>query len=223
MNAALGETERIQLVQDLRGVIGALERHDDADFEHRLGQLLRAREEGLFVHVAKLTRELHRALSDMRLDNRLAELAGSEIPDACGRLDYVVQVTERAAHRTLDLVEASRALASDIVSCAGGVTPEGARRAIVLDAEKLRGHLSELAQAQEYQDISGQIIRRVIDLVRNVENALLDLLRVSGSRAQPGAAPRAVAPGSLQGPAVPGTVSGASQQDADELLASLGF
>jgi len=222
MNAALGDAERIRLVQDLRGIIGALEQRDDDDFEQRLGQLLRAREEGLFVHVAKLTRELHRALSDMRLDNRLAELAGSEIPDACGRLDYVVQVTERAAHRTLDLVEASRALATDIASCASGVTPAGAGQAIMLDAERLRGHLTELAQAQEYQDISGQIIRRVIDLVRNVENALLDLLRISGSRAQPGAV-RAVVPGSLQGPAVPGTVSGASQHDADELLASLGF
>jgi chemotaxis protein CheZ len=223
MNAQLAGGERQALAQRLRGMLGALEKGDEQDFEQQLGALLRAREEGLFVHLARLTRSLHQALSELQMDSRLADLAGSDIPDACGRLDYVVQVTERAAHRTLDLVEDSQRCALSILQHAQALAgPPGMPESLAGDAEQLRANLRELAQAQEYQDIAGQTIRRVITLVRNVESALLDLLRAAGSRPQAGSARSAPAPLNLRGPAMPGEIA-ASQQDADELLASLGF
>jgi chemotaxis protein CheZ len=220
MNAAVASDERLRLASGLRRLLAAVESGDDAAVETGLAELLRAREEGLFVHLARLTRELHRALGELGLDSRLSDLAGSGIPDACGRLDYVVQVTEQAAHRTLDLVDSSRLLAADILSHATVMPASSERQAILDDTEKLRHQLTELAQAQEYQDIAGQTIKRVIGLVRNVEQALLDLLRAAGSRTA--SAPiKPVAPRGLEGPALPG--AGHSQQDADALLASLGF
>jgi len=220
MNAAVASDERLRLASGLRKLLAAVESGDDAAVEAGLAELLRAREEGLFVHLARLTRELHRALGELGLDSRLSDLAGSGIPDACGRLDYVVQVTEQAAHRTLDLVDSSRLLAAGILARATAMPDSEERQAILRDTATLRHQLTELAQAQEYQDIAGQTIKRVIGLVRNVEQALLDLLRAAGSR--PVSAPiKPVAPRGLEGPALPGT--GHSQQDADELLASLGF
>ncbi|MEW6167202.1 MAG: protein phosphatase CheZ [Pseudomonadota bacterium] len=240
--ARVGE-QRARTVQRLRELLAALEAGDDETFDAGLDALVRARETGLFAYVARLTRELHEAVVEMRMDERLARLAGDEIPDARDRLDYVMQVTESAAHRTLDLVDEAREVAAGIDRAAAQLAeteavlaeahPDVASVGVLMHevhgeltrcAAALRGTLSELAQAQAYQDISGQIIKRVITLVRNVETALLELLRAAGSGLQ-SAPQRPIQPlsGELAGPALPGQAGAASQQDADELLASLGF
>ncbi|MGQ0621033.1 MAG: protein phosphatase CheZ [Panacagrimonas sp.] len=203
-------------------------------------------EQGLFVSVARLTRELHDAMQELRMDERLASLAGSEIPDACSRLDYVVKVTEEAAHRTLDLVEHGRELTMQIETCVQSLgqacereqTGAGSRHTqsrlvasvdelgaqIVATNEQLRGTLSQLAQAQEYQDLAGQVIKRVTQLVRSVERALIDLLRAAGTQVGAGQTVRESPVGGLHGPAIAGlTPAAVSQDDADSLLAELGF
>ena len=241
---------RAELLARMRELVVHLEDGDDAGFEARFASLVQAREQGLFVNVAKLTRELHDAVRELRFDEHLASLAGDAIPDACSRLDYVVQVTEEAAHKTLDLVEQTRALtgriessvsamgracelaqsqmqsptqafraAPDLVSC---VDDLGAQ--IVAANEALRGKLSQLAQAQEYQDLAGQVIKRVTLLVRSVERALIDLLRASGTHLGNRNAAADAPPNGLHGPAIAGvTPAAVSQDDADSLLAELGF
>lgn len=182
----------------------------------------------------QVARELHQQLRALGYDERLARLAGSDVPEACDRLDYVVRVSEHAAHQTLDIVDEARAVAADLQLAAAELQrvlpelPEAQRERVRLagvtvteDADALRSKLTRLAQAQEYQDVSGQVIRQVIGLVRNVEHALLDLLRSNG--VLPSEAPRGREPGGLAGPAVPGVVKGASQSDADDLLSSLGL
>jgi len=189
-----------------------------------------ADEAALYAGVARLTRSLHEGLRQLGLDARLSQVAGSDMPDAVVRLDHVVRMTEDAAHRTLDLVDEGRAVAgslADVRAClerlqgrAGFINPAELRASCEVAAEaetRLRATLTALAQAQEYQDLSGQIIRRVIGLVRNAEGALLELL---GGQL-PTAATAAAQP-DLAGPAVPG-MKAADQNDADRLLASLGF
>jgi chemotaxis protein CheZ len=198
----------------------------------------------LFVSVAKLTRELHDAVSELRFDDHLSRLAGQEIPDACSRLDYVVKVTEDAAHRTLDLVEQGQRLVHEIdASCDDlasacqraqryAISPyalsglvcgvDEVRASVKAHLEQLRSRLSQLAQAQEYQDLSGQVIRRVTQLVRGIEQALIALLRAAGTGSVNTVTP-GITPG-LQGPAIPGvTLAAVNQDDADALLAELGF
>lgn len=218
----------------LRDLMVAYEAGDDALYESQFTQLIRERENGLFVSVARLTRELHQQIFSSNLDNQLNSMAQEQIPDACSRLDYVVQLTEKAAHKTLDLVERSRVslrqiqLAGEFISA----LPQQASLTQAMSlinggSEELRAQLSELAQAQEYQDLSGQLIKRVISLVRGVEGALLELLRAAGPLQNSMAAPistAVVAETNLQGPAVPGlNRSQVSQEDADALLSSLGF
>jgi chemotaxis protein CheZ len=210
-------------LQRARELVASLERGDEAGYETLLAQLLRERENSLFVAVARLTRELHQAITDNRLDAQLLNLARDELPDACSRLDYVVRLTEEAAHRTLDLVEQGRGSLDRLRGASALLAPatpqvDAARAILDEGIAALREQLSQLAQAQEYQDLSGQLIRRVTHLVRGLEGALLELLRAAGT---PGAAP---APGTLPGPAVPGLgAAPVSQQDADALLSSLGF
>jgi len=234
---------RAQLSARLRDLLDAIERNDDAAVDAGMVALVRNHDESLFAHVARLTRGLHQAVVELRLDEQLATFAGDQIPDARSRLDYVMKVTETAAHRTLDLVDQARTVTDGLeqaVSHLGeaetvlSTAPPDVANVGVLIAEvasTLRTHgaflrqtLSELSQAQEYQDISSQIIRRVITLVRNVETALLELLRASGGGLQSvPTRPIQALTGELPGPAVPGNDPSASQQDADELLASLGF
>lgn len=235
--------DRADYLARLRGMVTALENGDDALFEQGITQMMRLREEGLLVNVARITHNLHKTVNEMSTDSRLAQYVTAEMPDACKRLDYVVKLTEEAAHRTLDLVDRSRVLAGNVRDAGNqllqiqdqvmAVVPETPtalslsaqllllHKTVMDNAEHLGSNLSALSQAQEYQDLTGQVIKRVIKLVSEVETALLELLRASGLGNL--ATPRANNTSLLAGPAVPGVNEAANQTDADALLADLGF
>ena len=242
--AAASGSARLEQAARLRELATLLDAGDDTAFEARFASLLQVREQGLFVSVAKLTRGLHDAMRELNFDEELSALAGREIPDACSRLDYVMKVSEEAAHKTLDLVEQCQSLNQKLNQSAAGladacrsahiyarspnalpnlVTSVDQARALIIDhSAQLRARLSNLAQAQEYQDLSGQVIKRVTSLVRNVERALIELLRASGGL--PSTRPAEAPSNGLHGPVVAGVSPAAvSQDDADSLLAELGF
>lgn len=217
-----------ETLSQLKDIVAALEANDHALFEQRLNRLICQREDGLLSNVVRITRELHQAVKDINVDQQLQTIAHSGMPDAAQRLDHVVKMTEEATHKTLDLVDKSRATADSIGRAAQRLSEvnhtEGIvflQSSIVGSVQTLREQLSALAQTQEYQDLTGQIIRRVIRVVRDAENALISLLRAGGSAMTPGA----LIPTheTLEGPEVPGLSKSTSQQDADALLAELGF
>jgi chemotaxis protein CheZ len=103
------------------------------------------------------------------------------------------------------------------------------------EADRIRTLMSEIMMAQDFQDLTGQIIRRVIRLVQEVEENLVGLIRLSSSRMEPPKAlPREeeeaehLAASKSFGPIVPNTHDAAAevvsgQDDVDALLSSLGF
>lgn len=238
MGASVPERARAASVTALKHLLVLHERGDQQGFDHALASFSRHGDDALFTRVAKLTRQLHTAMKEVQLDDQLARLAGDEIPDARARLTHVVTMTESAAHRTLDLVDEARHVPAAIerharqladveailhaadpdIACIGAVLG-GAREGLSGHAGALRETLSQLAMAQEYQDLAGQMIKRVISLVINVENALIELLKVAG---QPLIGPSPHTADQLLGPAIP-TDHAATQQDADDVLADLGF
>lgn len=195
----------------------SLQSGDEAALLRSLEGLIRVREQTLFRGIAKVTRELHDTMRALHMDERLSQIAGNEIPDARTRLDYVVQMTEEAAHKTLDLVEAAQQKCTALSESADD--PQQVRES----AAQINKMLTEVTLAQGYQDLTGQIIRKVIGLVEQVESHLVHLLQASGaSQGQPMKAP-ANDPNELRGPAVPSQDANASSQDdVDALLASLG-
>ncbi len=233
------QAARHELIARLQEMSTALQCGDDALFSERLHALLRRREESFYVHIARITDDLKKAFESLESDQRWNSIA-SELPDAGARLEHVSQLTEKAAHHTLDLVEAGqqelKAMAGSLgllsalrarllMACAGS----GALMQLATEVQQmeqqlqghqhsLRGKFSELAQSQEYQDLSGQILRRVTHVVREVEAALLKLL---DGRAPSKDAAIAADKG-LEGPTVPGlgrSAIAAGQDDADALLA----
>lgn len=201
-------------------------------------------ESNLFREVGRLTRELHEAINDFLLDPRINEMAKVDIPDASERLTYVISMTEKSANKTLGAVEAGLPLADDLGTRARDISAQWERfcnRELSVDdfrelsrelsgflsltterSKQLHGHLTEVLMAQDFQDLTGQIIRQVITLVHDVEEKLVQLVRISGAKLPE----KQKDAKKLEGPVIPGidqgdTVNG--QDDVDDLLSSLGF
>lgn len=208
----------------------------------------------LFAEVGKLTRQLHDALNNFQIDDRIKNLANADIPDAQTRLTYVIEETEKAANTTMDAVEASMPIAESLSSRIENVMPEwkklmnrqlelGEFKVLCADLDelleegasqsaKLTSLLTEVLMAQGYQDLTGQVIRRVIDLVKEVEESLVNMLTMFG---EPESAEQAKASSkpvdNIDGVVAEGPIMDAEQRDdvvsgqddVDDLLSSLGF
>ena len=197
-------TDRSQLAGLLHDALEALERGDEAGWRRQVDALAAARARTLVDGLGRLARELAQAL-----DTLPAAPAQGGLDDACARLDHVVTMTEQATHRTLDLIEDSRA---HVAQLRAG-TLDAAQTATI---DALRENLREMALAQSHQDLGGQIIRRVAGIVRRVHEGFgaLGLPPADGEQDRL----RAV------GPAVAGLDTGTvGQDDADDLLSRLGL
>ncbi|MDD1783251.1 protein phosphatase CheZ [Enterovibrio sp. ZSDZ35] len=204
----------------------------------------------LFNEVGKLTRQLHDSLANFRLDPRVSDLATSEIPDAKDRLNFVMEKTELAANRTMDAVEATLPIADNLQECLAQVRPqwnslmggkidiESFKQLCHLidelltqvegDTTKLQGQLTEILMAQDFQDLTGQVIRRVIELVQEVEKQLVEILTAFGLDEDQQQETEQLTGIEAEGPVVNEQQRQEkevmqSQDDVDDLLSSLGF
>lgn len=189
---------------------------DGPAFEHALDALVREREQHLFRALGLLARELHDAVrrlgGDLTQDGTPASAA-----DARGHLQDALEMSAKAAHRTLDFAERMRPEAESLAYNAGEVLAwtHGNEAAAVLArqagefATSCRDGLAEMVLAQSWQDLSGQRIKKVVTFIESVELSLLELVRLTGALAG-GEAPVAAAKVS-------------SQEEADRLLSEFGF
>lgn len=234
--------DNIARVQDL---LACMEKDNEAGAKEIIDELTSMRERTLYQEMGKLTRELHDAISNFGVDDRIAVLAEQRIPDARERLNYVITKTDEAANTTLEAIEESIPICEKFESQASELHERWEKfvnrdlsaddfrqlsRDVKTFLEDMAGiltikqHLTDVLLAQEYQDLTGQIIKKVINLVGEVENNLVGLIKLTG-------APQLKEfneqdKKSLDGPPVPGlehedTVSG--QDEVDDLLSSLGF
>jgi len=212
-------------------------------------------EQGLYQQVGKLTRELHNAIVNFQWDeSATCDKNASKVEGASKRLDYAVELTEQAANRTMDLVEQSTPLAADVVKRSAALTADwkrlltremteeefpdfAARMGAFLTGcqaggQKLAENLNEILLAQGFQDLTGQLIKRVTALVVGIERDLLQLMLTAAGvqhlvesegeaafrlQQQVSRHSRALAEGC--GPAE----QAQTQDEVDELLLSLGF
>jgi chemotaxis protein CheZ len=219
--------------------------------EQRVAQLLNyvhtARDNLLFHEVGKMTRQLHDALESFRRDSRIEDLAEQDIPDARQRLSYVIEMTQKSADRTLNAVEETMPMAEKIADQAGQLSQTWQRfrrrelsveqfrelsaaietflSDIARDSDIMKNNLQDVLMAQDYQDLTGQIIKRVITLVEEVEGNLVELIRLTGDRIiNPTETKQSNV--EAEGPQVPGVGKNdvvSNQDEVDDLLSSLGF
>lgn len=246
MNITTIDTE--ELLSKARALVCGVEADDEEQVVKLLDELAQVRESTLFLEIGKMTRQLHESLNSFRFDERIADLTEHDIPDAKERLNYVITMTQQAAHRTLSAVETTIPLSDVLQTQANALKLRwerlmrkeidkqefktlsqemGAFLPLVEEnSNKIRESLSEVMLAQDYQDITGQIIQRVITLVQNMEENLVNLIKASGQKMVPGVRANGLARTGLEGPQInPGARADVvqGQDDVDVLLSSLGF
>jgi chemotaxis protein CheZ len=238
--------QRLSLAREL---VKRLEADHEDEACHILSELIQPQTNNLFREVGKLTRELHETLNEFRLDERISDLTTNQIPDAKQRLNYVIDMTEESALRTIQVVEEAVPVADTLrerTRYFKNSWDSFRRREMTadefrqlnrdidvfldqtdVDLSKIHGKLSDIMMAQGAQDLSGQIIRQVIELVQKVEGSLVDIIRITGQDLTD--KPRQITDAgaaTAMGPAVPGVNHGdvvSNQDEVDELLTSLGF
>lgn len=182
-----------------RQLVESLEKGRFGEAVQLIHELNQTRDRGLYQEVGKLTRELHSAIVNFQIDPRSPRAEEvSQITDATERLDYVVRLTENAANRTMDLVEQSTPVVHGLAEEASALRGDWQRfmrrevqaeefRELVKrvdsfltrsesDANAVSAHLNDILLAQDYQDLTGQVIKRVTSLVTDVESNLLKLV-----------------------------------------------
>lgn len=204
----------------------------------------------LFAEIGKLTRQLHDSLNNFNVDSRLNDLATADIPDAKERLNFVISRTEEAANKTMDAVESIFPVVDGIQQQLGTVKPlwhklmhneldVGEFKALCRDIDallkttevetsKIHGLMTDVLMAQDFQDITGQVIRKVIDLVREVEDSLINMLTAFGMSSEQDKAKTLPKVGEnlVEGPIMNSESRSdvvSDQDDVDDLLSSLGF
>jgi len=197
---------------------------DSADVHHKIGQL---------------TRQLHDSLNELGYAEKLRGSMG-ELPDAPSRLSYIARLTGEAAEKVLNRVEQAKAqhdfiaqetrrVVTSLVKDPVAAVAKGEIMNFLTDVERVTkeadSHLTEIMMAQDFHDLTGQVIARVVNLAATIEEQLVQLLIQTAPpsvQAAPIEAPREHLAGPVVDPEhTPDVVTNQSQ--SDDLLASLGF
>jgi chemotaxis protein CheZ len=182
----------------------------------------------LYERVREITKRLHESLRELGHDKRIEASLGA-VPDAKARLSFIAKVTGEAAEKVLNTVDAAQAqqnaLAERAAAFAEGLRAQGADPDLLAFAESVQetaqatsAQLTEIMLAQDFHDLTGQTVSKVVTVASGVEDALLQLLlETSGAPA----ASRGALDGPVADPSRTDVV--ANQAQVDDLLASLGF
>lgn len=193
--------------------------------------------EEIFRQLGALTRQLHDTLNQMGVLPKLQDTV-SGLPDARSRLTYIAQKTGAAAEKVLNLVDQAkndhdhiasetRRIAASIMADPVRAVASGAVLNFVQDVEettaRIDGHLTNIMMAQDFHDLTGQVVAKVVNLANDLEASLVKILVQH--------APEHVVQAPKVEPALSGPVVNAdgrtdvvtNQGEVDDLLASLGF
>lgn len=190
----------------------------------------------VFQQLGRLTRELHEALNELGLVSRLQQAADG-LPDARSRLDYISRKSGEAAEKVLNCVDLaklehtrlaesarriSEAVAADPENALADGSLLGFAQEVGEASARVDRHLTEIMIAQDFHDLTGQVVSKVVAVASELEESLVRLLVQVAPPSPPGANPK----GALSGPVVdpkPSSEVVSSQNEVDDLLDALGF
>lgn len=190
----------------------------------------------VFQQLGHITRQLHDTLAQLGVMPKLQN-AAEGLPDARSRLNYIAEKTGAAANKVLNSVDQAkidhahiaaetRRIAQAIVKDPVKAVASGAIINFVGDVEastaRIDRHLTDIMMAQDFHDLTGQVVAKVVSLASDLEDSLVKLL----VQAAPAEVVQKVESTILNGPVVDPTGRAdvvANQGEVDDLLASLGF
>ncbi len=162
-------------IDKVKSLLEALEQDNQDLASELLDELTRLRESELYQQLSDLTNNLHQTLDELD-DHTLLMQTKHDIPDAAERLEYVIRTTEEASNSTID--KAEEALQS--LEKMQDQLPAELLDDDLSDALSLAKHnLTEIMLAQSYQDLTGQVLNRVIYVIGSLEQSLIQLIENS--------------------------------------------
>jgi len=200
-------------------------------------------DEGVHAHIGHLTRQLHNTLRELGYEKSLESAIG-KMPDARDRLNYISTLTEQAATKTLNAVEETKPLQEKLEKNAAQLSGRWQQlidnqlsvdgfkslvhetraylQEVPLQTKATNAQLMNIVMAQDFQDLTGQVIKKLAEIVQQLENQLLTVLIES----IPPEKRREMDDSLLHGPVVNAegrTDIVSNQAQVDDLLESLGF
>jgi chemotaxis protein CheZ len=195
----------------------------------------------LFDRLGHIVRQLHDSLRELGYDRSLSDIA-TEVTDATDRLEYIATLTEQAANKVLNSIDEAMPVQDQLIARAKDVDgrwaalfdgrmgidefkllaqdTRGFAAAVAESGEAEKARLMQIMMAQDFQDITGQIIKKVVNITQKLERELAQLLVETAPQSHKVKEKEKVVD-LLAGPAVP--ASAMAQTDVDDLLADLGF
>ena len=200
-------------------------------------------QEAVFNRIGHMARKLHDSLRELGYDRMLEDTA-RQIPDARQRLAYIAQMTEQAASRVLNATDVAKPLQDELLTRSEAMSGRWDKmfanqlsvdefKSLAADSRaffheapnKIKAtndQLNEIMMAQDFQDLTGQVIKKVVEMVQGFEAQLLNVLIEAMPEERKAAAPE----GLMNGPVVSAdgrTDVVTTQAQVDDLLDSLGF
>lgn len=190
----------------------------------------------IFQQLGTITRQLHDTLQQLGVMPKLQQAADG-LPDARSRLSYIAKKTGEAADKVLNSVDQAkldhkhisaetRRIAAAIVADPVKAVASGAIINFVGDVEaatdRIDKHLTDIMMAQDFHDLTGQVVAKVVSLASDLEDSLVKLLVQAAPQEQASKVEASL----LNGPVVNAegrTDVVTNQGEVDDLLASLGF
>lgn len=236
-----GDSAELQALFD--NVASQVEIPANGSVAHDASPVEREGDGEVFNRLGHMARQLHESLRQLGYDKALEESA-RQIPDARQRLAYIAQMTEQAASKVLNAVDIAKPLQEELLGRSESMAGRWDRmfakqlsveefKALVADTRAFfheapgqlkatNRQLMDIVLAQDFQDLTGQVIRKVVDMVEGFETQLLQVL----IEAVPAERKTEVPVGLMNGPVA--SAEGridivSSQSQVDELLESLGF
>ncbi len=234
---AAGDNDELQALFDTV----AAQVTDGTDVEAPQGPV--SPQEAVFNKLGHMARQLHDNMRELGYDRMLEETA-RQIPDARQRLSYIAQMTEQAASRVLNATDIAKPLQDQLLEKSEGLASRWDRmfanqlsvdefKALAADTRayfkeapgKIRttgDQLIEIMMAQDFQDLTGQVIKKVVEMAQSLESQLVGVLIEAIPEDRKAEAPE----GLMNGPVIDAAGRAdvvTNQAQVDDLLESLGF
>ncbi|MBU3917612.1 protein phosphatase CheZ [bacterium] len=233
-----------KVVKQLRSLVQSIENHDSSEVSQFLDDLETKPGDFLFTEIGQLLRRFHNQLVLIRdgIPENLGKIASQDVVEISEKLQMIVTMTDKAANTTLDLTEeiidnledrqkTCEEIKKNLTSMLDGnkLSPQAKKKIIktiqqtekLLDAHNpIQEKLTNILIAQDYQDLTGQIIFKVITLLKEIETDLAQLIKKFG---QTIVIAKDEGQMSLKGPLSDSDSEKSSQDDVDNLLSQFGF
>ncbi len=201
------------LLEEITNFMNAVAQGDYEQANKIMNSIIQKSQSDLFNEVGKVARKLHDSLKSFReaIDPRLKEIATEHMPRAVDQLQMVIDKTEEAANKTMEIVEKYILKMDDLANHIRGLQgPAESVEFLRKFKNSLEDDLTEIITTQSFQDLTGQVLKKVITLVGDLEIELIRLITTFGLKIE-------------EKEVAKRDVEKVTQEDVDELLKEFGF